>query len=77
MLHKSFDERQDWDKCKWSASLRITQKFYARFKDNIWASDLAEIGSLSSFNCSLNYSFCVVDIFTKHAVVKPLTDKKR
>ena len=31
------------------------RKIYARFKDNIWASDLAEIGSLSSKNKNVKY----------------------
>ena len=31
------------------------RKVYARFKDNIWASDLAEIGSLSSKNKNVKY----------------------
>ena len=29
------------------------RKVYSRFKDNIWAADLAEMGSLSSFNCGV------------------------
>ena len=29
------------------------RKVYSRFKDNIWAADLAEVGSLSSFNCGV------------------------
>ena len=31
------------------------RKVYARFKDDIWASDLAEIGSLSSKNKNVKY----------------------
>ena len=27
------------------------RKFYVRFKDNIWAADLAEMGSLSKVKC--------------------------
>ena len=34
------------------------RKVYARFKDNIWASDLAEIGSLSSKNKNVEYLLC-------------------
>ena len=34
------------------------RKVYARFKDNIWASDLAEIGSLSSKNKNVVYLLC-------------------
>ena len=51
-------------------------KVYARFKDNIWAADLAEMESLSSKNKNVKYLLCVIDIFTKFAWVKPLKDKK-
>ena len=59
----------------------VTKKFkrrkvYARFKDNIWAADLAEMGSLSSKNKNVKYLLCVIDFFTKDAWVKPLKDKK-
>ena len=46
-----------------------------RFKDNIWAADLAEKGSLSSQNKSFNYLLSVIDIFTKYTWVKTLKDK--
>ena len=53
------------------------RKVYARYKDNIWAADLAEMGSLSSKNKNVQYLLCVIDVFTKYAWVKPLKDKKR
>ena len=37
------------------------------FKDKIWATDLAEIGSLSPFNCCVKYLLCVIDVFAKDA----------
>ena len=46
---------------------------YARFKDNIYATDLSEMGSLSS-NCLL---LCTIDVFTKYAGAKFLKDKKK
>ena len=52
------------------------RKVYARFKDKIWAADLAEMGSLSSKNKNGKYLLCVIDVFTKYASVKPLKDKK-
>ena len=52
------------------------RKVYARFKDNIWASDLAEMESLSSKNKSFIHLLCVIDVFTKYAWVNPLKDKK-
>ena len=58
----------------------VTRKFkrrkvYERFKDNTWATDLAEMGSLSSQNKHVEYLFCVIDAFTKYAWVKPLKHK--
>ena len=35
----------------------MKSKVYARFRDNIWAADLAEMGSLSLFNCGFKYLF--------------------
>ena len=52
------------------------RKVYAGFEDNIWAPDLAEMGSLSSSNCSVKYLLCVIDVFTKYVWVKCLQDKK-
>ena len=43
------------------------QKVSARFKDNIWAADLAEMGSLSSKNKNVEYLLCTKDVFTKYA----------
>ena len=52
------------------------RKVYAMFKDNIWAADLPEIGSLYSFNRDAKYLLCVIHVFTKYDWVKPLADKK-
>ena len=30
-------------------------KFYDKFKNSIWATDLAEMGLLSSFDCGVKY----------------------
>ena len=49
---------------------------YASFKGNIRVADLAEIRSLSSFTCGLKYLLCVIDVFTKHAWAKSLTNRK-
>ena len=53
------------------------RKVYGRFKDNIWAVDLAKMESLPSKNKNVKYLLCVINIFTKHAWVKPLKDKRR
>ena len=52
------------------------KEVYARFKDNIWAADLADMESLSSMNRAAKNLLCITDVFTKYAGVKPLTDKK-
>ena len=49
---------------------------YARFKDNIWAVNLDEMGSLFSLNRGVQYLLFVIDVFTKYSWVKPLSDKK-
>ena len=52
------------------------RKVYARFKDSIWATDLAEMGSFSSKNKNVKYLLCAIDVLTKCAWVTPLKDKK-
>ena len=51
------------------------RKVYARFKDNTWAADLAEMGSLCSKNSAVKYLLFVIDVFTKYAWVKLFKDK--
>ena len=48
---------------------------YAKFKDNIWAADLAEMRSLSSKNWGVKCLLCMIDVFMKYASVKPCEDK--
>ena len=52
------------------------KKTYTRFQDNIWAADLAEMGSLSSQNKKMKCVLCFTGVFTKQASVKPEKDKK-
>ena len=47
----------------------------ARFEENIWAVDLAEMGLLTSKNLGVRHLLCVINIFSKHAWFKPLTSK--
>ena len=49
---------------------------YSGFKDNIWGTDLADMQSISKFNKGTRFLLCVIDIFSKHAWVVPLKDKK-
>ena len=52
------------------------RRVYTKFKDNIWAADLAKMVSLSSFNHAVKYFVCAMEVFTKYALDKPLKDKK-
>ena len=52
------------------------KKVCSSFKDNIWAADLAEMGSFSSNNKNVKQLLCVIHVFTKYVWVKPLKDKK-
>ena len=52
------------------------RKVNSKLRDSIWAADLVEMGSLSSFNNVGKYLLSMVDVFTKYAFVKPLADKK-
>ena len=49
-----------------------SSKAFARFKDDIWATDLAEMGSLPSKDRGVKYLLCVIDVFTKYAWVKKI-----
>ena len=53
----------------------VIRKVYVRFKDNIWAADLAEMGSFSSLNYGVKY-FCVTDGLIIWAWFNPMKDKK-
>ena len=50
------------------------RKVYTRYND--WNADLAEMGSLSSFNRDVKYLLYVIYVFTKCSWVKPLKGKK-
>ena len=52
------------------------RKGFARFKNNIWAADLTEMGSLSSKKQGVKYLLFVVDVFIKYAWFKHLKDEK-
>ena len=48
---------------------------YSSFKDNIWVVDLADMQLISKYN--KGYPLCAIDLFSKHAFVVPLKDKKK
>ena len=52
------------------------RKVYSSFRDNIWGADLADMQLLSKFNKGFRFLLCVIDIFSKYALVIPLKDKK-
>ena len=83
MVYKFFDKKLEW---KIIVNEQLAEELYkpvikrfkrkkvnAKFKDNIWAADLAEMESLSSKNKNVKYLFCVIDF----SCVKPLKDKNR
>ena len=52
------------------------RKFYVRFKEIIFAPDLAGMESSSSFYGGDKYLLFIIDVCIKYAWVKPLKDKK-
>ena len=51
------------------------RKVYGRFREKIWAADLAGIESFSSNNKNVKYLLYFRGVFTKYALIKPLKDK--
>ena len=51
-------------------------KVYSSFKDNIWGADLAHMSLISKVNKVIKYLLCVIDLFSKYALVVPLKDEK-
>ena len=52
------------------------RKVYSTFIDNIWGADLADMQLLSKINKGICFLLCVIDPFSKSALVIPLKDKK-
>ena len=72
-------------KCKWWAGQKLhksvikdfkSRKVYVSVKDNIFATGLAEMGSLRPKNRGAKYLLFAIDVFTKYVWVKLLKDKK-
>ena len=86
MVYKFFDKKTEWgiivneplveELYKPVIKKIKRRKVYARYEDNIYAPDLAEMEPLSSRNKIVKYLLCVIDFVTKYACVKPLKDKK-
>ena len=47
---------------------------FSGFRDNIWGAHLAEMQLISTFNEGFRFLLCVIDIFSKYALVVPLKD---
>ena len=59
----------------------ITRKFNERkvhssFIENIWGADLTDNQLISCFNKGVCFLLCVIDTFSKYAMVVPLKDRK-
>ena len=52
------------------------RKEYSSFKDNICGADLADMQLISKYNKGIRYLLCLIDFFSKYAVVVSLKDKK-
>ena len=52
------------------------RKVYSSFKDNIWGVDFADMSLISKFNKGIKYLLCVIDLFSRHAWVVSLKEKK-
>ena len=52
------------------------RKVYSSSTGNIWGVHLADIQSLTKYNKENRYLLCAIDLFSIHAWVIPITDKK-
>ena len=52
------------------------EKYIQHSKNNIWATDLADMQLISKFNKLFIFLLCVIYIYSKYAWVVPLQDKK-
>ena len=52
------------------------RKVYSSFRDNSWGVNLADMQWLSKYNKEIKYLFCAIDLFSKHAWVVPLKNKR-
>ena len=48
------------------------RKVYSSFRDNIWNVQSADMQLLSKFNKEFRFLLCVIDMFSKYALVVPL-----
>ena len=53
----------------------LKSKIYSSFKDNIWGANLADMQLISKYNIRIRFLLCVIDIFTKYALVSSSKEK--
>ena len=51
------------------------RKVHPNFIDIVWATNLADMHLLSTFNKGFRFLICVIDIYSKYAWIIPLKDK--
>ena len=71
----NINEKLAKDFCKPVIRKFKRRKVYTRFKDNIWAANLSEMGSLSSMNKNVKNLLCTIDVFTKYPLAKQIKKK--
>ena len=76
LANKSIPQNEQLAEELHKTSLFKKREVYSTFKDNIWASDLADMQLISKFNKGFRFLLCVIDIYSKYAWVAPLKDKK-
>ena len=50
---------------------------YSSFKNKIGETDLVDIQLISNYNGKIRFWLCVIDIYSKYALVVSLKDKKK
>ena len=73
-LNSNFDsENQQLDQELHKSVIRKFKKHkvYSSFKDKIWDANLADIQLISKYNRGVKCFICIIDIFSKYALVVP------
>ena len=52
------------------------RKVHSPFVVNIWCANLSDMQSMRKFNKEIHFLLCAIDIFSKHAWIIPLIDKR-
>ena len=89
MVYKFFDKKSTGSGIKSMPNQQLTDdphkssiirckrcKVYSSFKDNICGADLTDMILITKCNKGIRFLLCVIDIFSKYALVVPLKNKK-